>query len=128
MHEAFVRVWENRHDIHPDHIRGYLFRTATNLAANRRRWLKLRQFVSFKGWESTARSIEDLFIGKETAKLMAQAIDRLPEKQKTVLLLVRFADMSYQQVAETLGISSGTVASRVHHAMKSLKGVRDGSE
>ena len=49
-----------------------------------------------------------------------QAIDTLPEEQKTVLLLVAVEGRSYAEVAEVLDIPIGTVMSRVARARRSL--------
>jgi RNA polymerase sigma-70 factor, ECF subfamily len=53
-------------------------------------------------------------------RLLSGAIDRLPEKLRSVLLLTEFAEMSYESIAELLSIPAGTVGSRRHLAIKQL--------
>jgi RNA polymerase sigma-70 factor (ECF subfamily) len=53
-------------------------------------------------------------------RLLSGAIDRLPEKLRSVLLLTEFAEMSYESIAALLSIPAGTVASRRHLAIKQL--------
>ena len=50
-----------------------------------------------------------------------RAIARLPADQRAVLLLVTLEEMSYEEVATTLGIPSGTVMSRLSRAREKLR-------
>jgi RNA polymerase sigma-70 factor (ECF subfamily) len=50
-----------------------------------------------------------------------RAIGRLPAEQRAVLLLVTLEEMSYDQVARTLGIPIGTVMSRLSRAREKLR-------
>lgn len=49
------------------------------------------------------------------------ALARLPEEQRTVLLLVALEEMRYEEVAETLGIPIGTVMSRLARGREKLR-------
>ncbi len=49
------------------------------------------------------------------------AVDRLPEKLRTAVILFYFHDMSEKQTAEALGIPQGTVKSRLNKAKKLLR-------
>jgi RNA polymerase sigma-70 factor, ECF subfamily len=54
-----------------------------------------------------------------TGEILA-AMDRLPEESRTVLMLWAVDEMSYQDIAEALGIPAGTVMSRLHRARQRL--------
>ena len=54
------------------------------------------------------------------------ALDRLPVEQKEVLLLVALEDMSYGDVASTLGIPMGTVMSRLSRGRERLRALMEG--
>lgn len=49
------------------------------------------------------------------------AVSKLPVKQKTVLVLRYYKDYSYKEISEMLGISEGTVKSRLNTAKRNLK-------
>ena len=49
-----------------------------------------------------------------------QAINTLPELQRQTLLLYTEADLSYAEIAETMGTNIGTVKSRLYYAKKTL--------
>jgi RNA polymerase sigma factor (sigma-70 family) len=52
-----------------------------------------------------------------------RAIARLPADQRAVLLLITLEEMSYEEVARTLGIPIGTVMSRLSRAREKLRGL-----
>jgi RNA polymerase sigma-70 factor (ECF subfamily) len=57
----------------------------------------------------------------ETSGAIAAAIARLDEKHRPVFVLAAIEEMSYREIAETLGISIGTVMSRLFYARKYLQ-------
>jgi RNA polymerase sigma-70 factor (ECF subfamily) len=65
---------------------------------------------------------EDLEARRQ-ADVLWQAVQRLNQKGQDVVYLRYFLDMSEAQTAETLDIAPGTVKSRLHRAMKQLRGV-----
>jgi RNA polymerase sigma-70 factor (ECF subfamily) len=56
-----------------------------------------------------------------------RSISRLPAEQRSVLLLVTLEDMSYEEVARTLGIPIGTVMSRLSRAREKLRAMMLGA-
>ncbi|MEM6458350.1 MAG: RNA polymerase sigma factor [Planctomycetota bacterium] len=60
---------------------------------------------------------DDLAEDGETAALVKQAVDDLPDHLREVLLLAYFNQFPYKQIAEMLGIPLGTVKSRLHAAV-----------
>lgn len=52
---------------------------------------------------------------------LVEALRRLTERQRTVLVLRFFEDLTEPQVADVLGISRGTVKSTIHHALARLR-------
>src|SRR6185503_3248706 len=58
---------------------------------------------------------------EEIARITQEVLDELPEIFRTVLVLREFEDLSYQEMAEVLGISIGTVESRLFRARARFK-------
>jgi RNA polymerase sigma-70 factor (ECF subfamily) len=58
---------------------------------------------------------------EEVARITAEVLDELPEIFRTVLVLREFEDMAYQDMADVLGISIGTVESRLFRARARFK-------
>ena len=63
--------------------------------------------------------------GLETQDVLA-ALDRLPEEQKSLLLLIGVEDFSYDEAARLLGVPIGTVMSRLSRARQRLRAALDG--
>jgi RNA polymerase sigma-70 factor (ECF subfamily) len=55
-------------------------------------------------------------------RLLGEALATLPEVQRQTFVLHAEAELSYREVAETLGISIGTVMSRLFYARQKLRG------
>ncbi|MDH4272082.1 MAG: sigma-70 family RNA polymerase sigma factor, partial [Candidatus Aminicenantes bacterium] len=52
--------------------------------------------------------------------LLKRALDRLPLRKREVLLLSRFHDLKYREIAELFGCDIGSIKSTVHRAIKDL--------
>ena len=63
----------------------------------------------------------ELLLQQEQTARMRAAIDSLPPKHQQVVLLRFFEDASLSEIAAVLGLSLGTVKSRLHHALEKLR-------
>jgi RNA polymerase sigma-70 factor (ECF subfamily) len=59
---------------------------------------------------------------KERAEALWAAIQELTPEHREIIMLRSFQELSYREIAETLGISEGTVMSRLYYARRSLYG------
>lgn len=66
-------------------------------------------------------SAEEQMLEEEQNRMIRKAVDTLPDKLKTVVLLYYMEDFSLAEIAETAGIPEGTVKSRLHQARRILK-------
>jgi RNA polymerase sigma-70 factor (ECF subfamily) len=69
-------------------------------------------------------TVEDPALGlhrRDLRKLIDLALAQLPEAQRHTFVLHAEAELSYREVAETLGISIGTVMSRLYYARQKLR-------
>jgi RNA polymerase sigma-70 factor (ECF subfamily) len=58
---------------------------------------------------------------RELAGKIQDALEALPEKHRTILVLREVEGLSYEELAERLGIHKGTVMSRLFHARKKMQ-------
>jgi RNA polymerase sigma-70 factor (sigma-E family) len=68
----------------------------------------------------------ELLLAEEQRELLA-AVRRLPERQRQVLVLRYWSDLSEAQIAETLGLSRGGVKSTASRALDHLEQILEGS-
>lgn len=66
---------------------------------------------------------ESLLIEQANRQMVQQALEELPVHFREILLLCEVEEMSYQEIAQTLAIPSGTVMSRLFRARKALRSV-----
>ncbi len=77
------------------------------------------------------KNVDDLHDGEDAVRpeqetnisinLITQALDRLPEQQREILVLVSLEEMSYREAAEIVGVPIGTVMSRLSRARQLLQ-------
>lgn len=119
VQEAFLRCWHARARIESNGFKAFVYRTALNLAANRRRRRKLWRLVSF---DALPEEPPDENGGAPVlSRRVQEAIDGLPDRFKRVLLLCELAGMSYGEVAAVTGVEEGTVGSRRNRALALLR-------
>jgi RNA polymerase sigma-70 factor (ECF subfamily) len=121
--EAFLNVWKARDRVDLATVEPLLYRTALNLASNRRRSLRVWRWLGLDaagGEPTSAPSTDDALDQEDRRRRVREAIDALDDRQRQVLMLSEYAELSYEQIAETLGIPSGTVGSRRSAALRAL--------
>ncbi len=125
VQEAFVRLWRMRDRVRMDSVEPLVYRIAINQASKKLRWRKTWRWLSFKhgGDEQCAEepAIDGALGARQRQAAVRAAVEALPEKQRAVVMLCELSGMSYAEVAETLGIPTGTVASRRNTALSSLR-------
>jgi RNA polymerase sigma-70 factor (ECF subfamily) len=70
---------------------------------------------------SPGLSPAEMLAQRETSVRLRECIDLLPEKHRQIIFLRFFEDASLPDMAEVLGCSTGTVKSRLHHALEKLR-------
>jgi RNA polymerase sigma-70 factor, ECF subfamily len=118
VQDAFLRCWRHKEDIRAEGFKALLFRTALNLASNRRRRTRVWRMVGVAALDDVA---DDSASTHAFSKPVQAAIDALPTMMRDVLLLTELAGMTYPEVAATLGIAEGTVGSRRTRALALLR-------
>lgn len=58
---------------------------------------------------------------RQEAQLLHCALMQLPEEKREILLLCRFQELKYQEIAELLGCELATVKTRIHRALRELR-------
>jgi RNA polymerase sigma-70 factor, ECF subfamily len=115
VQEAFVRAYAaGPRFTRVDNPEAWLRTTAVNLYRNR--WRKMRNFARIKHRLHETPDLPGLHEHVE----VVEALRRLPESQRVVLVLHYFADRQVHQIAEELGIAEGTVKSRLSRGRDAL--------
>ena len=71
--------------------------------------------------ESEAMPLIDRLTRQQETALLERAMLELAEEKREVLVLSRYREMKYEDIAELLGCEVNTVKTRVHRALKELR-------
>lgn len=102
----------------------WISRIAANLAVNHVRSPEAREDPLPEGHAETPAAGQgplDLVLEAEARQALERALDLLPAEQRAVFALRTFEELSYREIAEALGISPGTVMSRLSRAREKLR-------
>ncbi|WP_199239373.1 SigE family RNA polymerase sigma factor [Streptomyces sp. ICBB 8177] len=100
-------------------VGGYLRRTMTNLHISAWRRRKLNEYPTEELPETVGDS--DEMHGTELRAVLWQALAKLPEAQRTMLVLRYYEGRTDPEIAEILGISVGTVKSSIWRSLRRLR-------
>jgi RNA polymerase sigma-70 factor (ECF subfamily) len=119
VQDTLERAWAKLHLYRRGtDLRAWLFTVMHNVHVNKVRATRATETLEDEMPELAQRAVQgDALMVRD----LDRAIARLPDEQRSVLLLVTLEDMSYDEVARTLGIPIGTVMSRLSRARDKLR-------
>jgi RNA polymerase sigma-70 factor (ECF subfamily) len=125
--DTFVATWLARERIRQPTVKGYLFAIARNLYRDLQR---RRERHAELDEHMTDKRIGAQMHMEQTAEVRAvlAALQRLPEMDRTALLMRALDEMPYEEIAETLGIPVGTARLKVYRARLKLMQTRQAWE
>jgi RNA polymerase sigma-70 factor (sigma-E family) len=97
---------------------GYVRRAIVNTHIS---WWRRRRVEEYPTDEIPDQAVADHAIMSDLQETMRRAIDRLPDRMRTAVVLRYYEDMTEAEVAEILGVSLGTVKSTVSRAVAKLR-------
>ena len=117
VQDTFTKVWIKHDDISFEKVKSYLFTTAYHLIID---WVKKeKRSGDFESISSDENSVlQDHFDLKE---IINKALLRLPEIQKTVVLLRDYEGYNYSEIAEITDLSESQVKVYIFRARKTLQ-------
>ena len=133
--DVFLEIFRTAENFRGDSkISTWLYRIATNRSLNLIRNTKRKRFFqsieeTFTGGRNRTSEISENrgdqpdqnITDQQRSDMLHQAIDKLPEKQRTAFTLNKYEELPYQQIAEVMEISLASVESLIHRAKKNLQ-------
>lgn len=124
VQEAFTICYLNRKKLRdPAQFRTWFYRILTRAA-----WKLCKKTGRERPEEEPAsrqadpgQSVLENCIIKEEERILYEAVEKLPPKQKTVLILYYYNNLPIREIARVCGVFEGTVKSRLFHAKERLK-------
>lgn len=122
VQEAFVKLWENCAKVPPEKARSYVYTVANNLYLNMIKAEKVRlKYAEGVSFSADKVSPEYVLEEKQFQEKLDNALNTLPENQRTTFLLNRVDGMKYQEIADMEGVSVKAIEKRMSLALKSLR-------
>jgi RNA polymerase sigma factor (sigma-70 family) len=127
VQEAFMKAYAalDRFDVTAP-FRPWLLTIVANETRNRWRWSSRHRTVplALMGGDppqAAARSPHQIAEDRETSRMLRDAVNALPPRQREVIACRYFLDLSEQDTAQVLGIPRGTVKSRLSRGLRALE-------
>ena len=123
LQEIFLKVFDRVKNYRGDSaFSTWLYRMTTNHCLD---LLRRRKILTFLGFENAPEAEEkkdsEKAVNLGLSPLVAKALGKLPPKQKACLLMREMQELSYEDIASSLGLSLGSVKSNIHRAKAFLK-------
>jgi RNA polymerase sigma-70 factor (ECF subfamily) len=129
-HDAYIRLHE-KNMVFPNlqEATYWLIRVVKNAALNYAKRKTRERKVYQRAFKEDARQEETgeiRLVKKETREEVQEALNKLPENLKIVLILKEYSEMNYREIGRVLGISEGNVKVRVFRARERLAALLHG--
>ena len=117
----FMKVWTKKIEIASGNIKSLLFKMATDEFISHIRKKKVEKEYTESIDLKLIREPDNNDDLLEKKVLFQKALNQLPEKQKTALLMNKMQGLTYKEIAEVLNLSQKAIEKRIGLALKALK-------
>lgn len=135
--EVFIRVYKSLARFqHDASVYSWIYRITVNLCIDEIRRRKIKRTISLQFFSDHKLEQEKKFKDKATAadrvlteerrSMVREALQKLSPLQRTVIVLREYEDLSYDEIAKTLNISTQAVKSRIFRARDELRKLLEG--
>ncbi len=125
LQNTFIKVYKYIHNFRQDsQLYTWLYRIAVNESFSfLQRQQKYRQNISLDNENSTLQIADNQSFTQadKAEKLLRQAIETLPDKQRQVFVLRYYNEIPYEKMSEMLQTSVGALKASYHHAVKKVE-------
>ena len=128
VQDVFLKFYQKFWELQPiGYLSALLYRMTGNLSKNYIRNKSRKKEIALTSGSSTSNGIIEpvdsanhLETTEELEKIICEALDKIPEKQKEALILKVFQDKNYDEIAEILETSKNNVMVLIHRAHNAM--------
>ncbi|BAV09285.1 RNA polymerase sigma factor [Filimonas lacunae] len=125
VQEVFLKIWQKREQLaEVEKLQDYLFIVARNYIFNQLKHNALTVTVLHQHYQQSNTFSNDTDYRvreKQYQQLLEAAINTLPAERKKIYLLAKNEELSYEQIAQQLGISRHTVKNQMYQALQTIR-------
>lgn len=120
VQEVFLRILRYRNSYQPGTpFRAWMYQIARNARVDHYR--KSPRQESFEPEMARPAAPPDSAQQEQEAELLHRALQQLPDEKREILILARFQELKYEEIAGLLGCELNAVKTRVHRALQELR-------
>ncbi len=122
--EVFLKIYQSAINYKPSaKLSTWVYRITANLSLN---YLRSKKHLPTVPLEESLEITESVtpdsdFEKKELTKRVKKALNSLPENQRLAVILQKYENLSYEEIAEIIGVSSSAVDSLIQRAKENLR-------
>jgi RNA polymerase sigma factor (sigma-70 family) len=117
VQESFTKLWEKHKDVSHEKAKSYLFTTAYHTMID---WIrKAKKQTRLEECHTAELSFEPS--GIDLKEVLSEAVEKLPEIQKSVILLRDYEGYSYEEIGKITGLNEPQVKVYIYRARVFLK-------
>lgn len=116
VQESFTKLWERKDAVNPEKVKSYLFTTAHHKVID-----LYRKGSRYKDIENVTIEMSVSQKSHDLQEVLHEALSKLPEIQKSVVLLRDYEGYSYDEIADITGLNVGQVKVYIFRARQKLK-------
>ena len=117
VQSAFEKLWRNRQDVAAEKCKSYLFTVAYHQMIDH---LRKSKRITLKEDFAENAKVLDRPVG-HIRKVLEDALSRLNEKQRSLVMLKDYEGYSYEEIGEITGLTDSQVKVYLHRARMQLK-------
>ena len=127
LQDAFIKCWRHQAEVaEVENLKAWIFRVALNAGRDIREtaWRRKRQGLPEDESMLASRDARPDAIAEQDERLarLREAMKQLRPEEQEVFLLRQNGELTYEQIAETLNVPTGTVKTRMRLALARLRG------
>jgi RNA polymerase sigma-70 factor (ECF subfamily) len=125
LQEVFLRAYKAFERLEQGaNVRAWLYKIATNTSISfrkKRNRVDSHELIVDFDIASAALLPEDRVVRKERLVMLMRAINDLPHRQRSALMMRKYQELSYAEISEILGCSQDAARANVYQALKKLR-------
>lgn len=130
--DCFAKLWEKRDAVLPEGVLGYMFRTVRNSCIDYRRLVRNdkevsvdllsqeKELMDFYTETIESTDLSELFV-EDILSIVRKTLDKVSDEKAEVFLKNRMDGLTYEEIAEAMGISKARVARDMSSVLGSLR-------
>ena len=122
VQEVFIKLWDRRDQIEMKTVKSFIFTIANNMAINHLKHQKIVfNFARNDQRKKTSESPEYELELKEFKERLENILAEMPENARVVFLMNRIEKLTYNEIAERLGLSVKAIEKRMSNALSFMR-------